>query len=48
MLIVCCFVIQADVIAKLREVACMIASKVNEGPFVVLTVAGVIGSTSPA
>ena len=50
-LIVCCFVIQEDVIAKLKEVTtCIIGSKVNEGPFVeaVLTVAGVIGSASPA
>ncbi len=33
MLIVCCFVIRKDVIAKLREVGRMIASKVTASPF---------------
>ena len=49
-LIVCCFVIQEDVVAKLKEVARMIASKVNASPFVgaVLMAAGVIGNSSPA
>ncbi len=49
-LIVCCFVIQEDVVAKLKEVARMTASKVNASPFVgaVLMAAGVIGSSSPA
>ena len=49
-LIVCCFVIRKDVIAKLREVARMIASKVTASPFggALLVVAGVTGSSSPA